>query len=108
VPGPFSLGKWYLPIGIIAVSWVTFIVVLLLFPGGANPSAADMSECHSSSTPAPSEEISVYRTIDYAVVLVMAVFIFASISWVISARKWFRGPISNVEKDLAEKRQLSQ
>ncbi|KAI0818650.1 amino acid/polyamine transporter I [Irpex lacteus] len=80
--GPFSLGKWYLPIGIVAVSWVAFIIILLLFPGGSNPSAADMN---------------------YAVVLVASVFIFASISWIISARKWFNGPISNVEKDMAEK-----
>lgn len=37
VPGPFSLGRWYLPIGIIAVAWVSFIIVLLLFPGFQDP-----------------------------------------------------------------------
>ena len=44
-PGPFSLGKWYLPIGIIAVAWVSFITVLLLFPPEANPTAETMSAC---------------------------------------------------------------
>ena len=37
--------------------------------------------------------------IDYAVVIVMAVFIFASVSWVLSARKWFHGPIRTVDGD---------
>lgn len=44
VPGPFTLGKWYMPIGIIAVVWVQFITVLLLFPPGSNPPADEMSE----------------------------------------------------------------
>ncbi|THH31098.1 hypothetical protein EUX98_g3095 [Antrodiella citrinella] len=78
VPGPFSLGRWYIPIGIVAVSWVAFIVVLLLFPSGSAPTA---------------------KTMNYAVVIVMAVFIFASFSWVVSARKWFHGPIKTVEGD---------
>ena len=43
-PGPFSLGKWYMPLGIIAVAWVQFVTVLLLFPGGSNPPADEMSE----------------------------------------------------------------
>ncbi|EPT00889.1 hypothetical protein FOMPIDRAFT_1121835 [Fomitopsis schrenkii] len=75
VPGPFSLGKWYLPIGAIACAWVVFIVVLLLFPPESNP-AAD--------------------TMNYAVVIIMAVFVFASASWIISARKWFKGPVTTV------------
>jgi amino acid transporter len=33
-PGPFSLGRWAVPIGTIAVAWVSFIVVLLFFPPG--------------------------------------------------------------------------
>ena len=27
----------------------------------------------------------------------MAVFVFASVSWVVSARKWFKGPVRTVE-----------
>jgi len=76
VPGPFSLGRWYMPIGIIAVSWVTFIVVLLLFPPSQSPTA---------------------QTMNYAVVIIMAVFIFASVSWVISAHKWFIGPVKTID-----------
>jgi len=78
VPGPFTLGKWYMPLGIIAVSWVAFIQILLVFPPASSVTA---------------------ETMNYAVVLVMAVFLFASISWIVSAHKWFTGPISNVEKE---------
>ena len=49
-PGPFSLGKWYMPIGIIAVAWVSFITVLLLFPPEVNPTPETMSECSSLYT----------------------------------------------------------
>ena len=38
-----------------------------------------------------------FAILDYAVVLIMAVFIFASLSWIFSARKWFVGPISNLD-----------
>ncbi|KAF9465959.1 amino acid/polyamine transporter I [Collybia nuda] len=74
VPGPFTLGKMSTPVGTIAVAWVTFIVVLLLFPTRRMTTAQDMN---------------------YAVVIVGLVFVFASASWVISARKWFHGPIDN-------------
>lgn len=94
VPGPFSLGKWYMPIGIISVSWVSFIVVLLLFPPASVVDPESMSEKYLF--------VLVYQTLtlnndtDYAVVIVMAVFLFASISWVISARHWFHGPVSTI------------
>ncbi|KAN0088292.1 Amino acid/polyamine transporter I [Tylopilus felleus] len=80
-PGFFSLGRWYLPIGIVAVSWVAFIVVLLFFPSSQTTSAPGMN---------------------YAVVIIMGVFIFASVSWVVSAHKWFHGPIINVDTDRTE------
>lgn len=76
VPGTFSLGRWYMPIGIIAVAWVSFIVVLLFFPPTQTATPVGMN---------------------YAVVIIMGVFIFASISWVVSAHKWFHGPIKNID-----------
>ena len=30
----------------------------------------------------------------------MAVFVFASLSWVLSARKWFKGPVRTVDEDV--------
>ncbi|KAJ6469717.1 APC amino acid permease [Mycena vitilis] len=81
-PGPFSLGRWSTPIGAVAVAWVGFIVIVLLFPPGQETNSG---------------------TMNYAVLIVMAVFMFAAISWVVSAHKWFHGPIRNVD-DTAEKR----
>lgn len=43
-PGYFTLGRWYMPIGIVAVSWVVFITALLLFPSTQATTAPDMSE----------------------------------------------------------------
>ncbi|CCM05746.1 uncharacterized protein FIBRA_07978 [Fibroporia radiculosa] len=76
VPGPFTLGKWYLPIGSVAVAWVAFIVVLLCFP---------------------TAQIANADTMNYSVVIIMAVFLFASCWWVLSARKWFVGPLPNID-----------
>lgn len=46
--GPFSLGRWYMPIGVIAVLWVCFITVLLVFPAEVHPTAQTMSTFISS------------------------------------------------------------
>ncbi|KAI9467111.1 amino acid transporter [Lactarius psammicola] len=37
--------------------------------------------------------------VDYAVVIIMGVFIYAALSWVVSARKWFKGPVTNLSKE---------
>ncbi|KAL0954076.1 hypothetical protein HGRIS_005225 [Hohenbuehelia grisea] len=77
-PGPFSLGRWQKPLGIISVTWIAFVAVVLLFPSTATPTALDMN---------------------YGVVLVAAVFFIASATWIFSARKWFTGPIPNISED---------
>ncbi|RPD67500.1 amino acid transporter [Lentinus tigrinus ALCF2SS1-7] len=74
-PGPFSLGWWYMPIGSTAVAWTAFVIVLFLFPSGVNPTA---------------------DTMNYTVVVIMGVFMFASLSWIFSARKWFKGPVRTI------------
>ncbi|KAJ7623574.1 amino acid transporter [Roridomyces roridus] len=74
--GWFTLGRWSIPIGVVAVSWVIFITVLLLFPPGQKPEPG---------------------TMNYATLLVGAVFVFATVSWIFSARKWFHGPVRNVD-----------
>lgn len=88
VPGTFHLGRWSSPIGAVAVAWVAFINILLLFPPGQHTNA---------------------KTMNYAVVIIMGVFIYAALSWVVSARKWFKGPVSNLSKEpsLEEKGRLS-
>jgi hypothetical protein len=93
-PGPFTLGRWYLPIGIIAVAWVSFITLVLLFPSYRHPSASEMSESYTISSRIWTKN-QIYSK-DYTVVIIMGVFLFASVSWVLSARKWFTGPVSNL------------
>ncbi|KAG1742376.1 amino acid transporter [Suillus paluster] len=75
-PGPFNLGWWSFPIGWTGVVWVAFMVVMLLFPY---------------------TQIANVQTMNYSVVIVMAVFIFAAGSWIFSAKHWFTGPIPNID-----------
>ena len=35
---------------------------------------------------------------DYSVVIIMGVFIFASLTWVLSARHWFIGPVRTIDE----------
>jgi hypothetical protein len=44
VPGSFTLGRWFVPIGAIAVAWVTFINILLMFPTVLPATPQNMSE----------------------------------------------------------------
>jgi amino acid permease (GABA permease) len=69
--GPWHLGRWSKPIGIIACIWVVFISVLFMLPT-MNPITHD--------------------NFNYTVVAVVAVIGFAGIWWLVSAHKWFTGP----------------
>ncbi|EIW80962.1 amino acid transporter [Coniophora puteana RWD-64-598 SS2] len=75
-PGPFSLGRWSRLSGAISVLWTVFMVIMLLFPYARQVDA---------------------QTMNYSVVLVMAVALFASLSWIFSARHWFTGPVPNID-----------
>jgi amino acid transporter len=80
-PGPWTLGKWYKPIGIIAVTWVV-VITLLFFAPQFSPwtTAADFNWAGP-----------------VFVAIMAAVFIWFGVS----ARKWFKGPkIEGDEADL--------
>ncbi len=89
VHGPWHLGRWSRPIGVIATVWVAFIVVLFVLPP-ANP-----------ITPA---------TFNYSIVAVAVVVLFAGTYWAVSARNWFKGPrvqgtpeeLASIERELGE------
>jgi amino acid permease (GABA permease) len=70
-PGPWQLGRWSRPIGIIAVAWVVIISVLFMLPTASPITGTNFN---------------------YTVVAVVAVLGFAGIWWLASARKWFTGP----------------
>ncbi|WP_026415960.1 amino acid permease [Actinomadura oligospora] len=69
--GPWHLGRWSRPIGTVAVVWVAVISVLFMLPP-ANPITTD--------------------SFNYAPIALAAVLGGASLWWVLSARRWFKGP----------------
>ncbi|WP_045312928.1 amino acid permease [Lentzea aerocolonigenes] len=85
--GPWHLGRWSRPIGVVAVAWVVFITVLFMLPQ-ASPVTA--------------------KTFNYTPIAVLVVLGFAGVWWLVSARKWFKGPkvqgtpeeLAAIERDL--------
>ncbi|WVW86520.1 hypothetical protein I302_108569 [Kwoniella bestiolae CBS 10118] len=74
VPGPWHLGRWSRTCGIIAVTWMTFAIVLFSFPADTDPDAGSFN---------------------YACLVAGAVWIFATVYWFlpkIGGRTFFRGP----------------
>ncbi|HEY0692112.1 MAG TPA: amino acid permease [Kribbella sp.] len=80
-PGPWTLGRWSKPVGVIAIVWVAFITVLFMLP--------------QVSPVGPS-------TFNYTPIAVLFVLGFAGIWWLVSARHWFTGPkVQGSEQELA-------
>ncbi|GAA4117544.1 amino acid permease [Streptomyces hundungensis] len=69
--GPWHLGRWSRPIGIVAVAWVAVITVLFMLP---------------QVSPVT------WETFNYAPIAVLAVLGFATVWWLASARHWFLRP----------------
>jgi len=81
VRGPWHLGRWSKPIGIIAITWVVIITILFMLPT-ASPITRD--------------------NFNYTVIAVVVVLGFAGIWWLVSARKWFTGPkVQGTAEELA-------
>jgi amino acid permease (GABA permease) len=81
VPGPWHLGRWSRPIGIVAVAWVIFITILFMLP-----TVSPIAKGNFNYTP----------------IAVLVVLGFAGLWWLFSARKWFTGPkIQGSEEELA-------
>jgi amino acid transporter len=86
-PGPWNLGKWSRPIGIVSIVWVVFIVVLFMLPT-ASPVTA--------------------QTFNYTPIVVLGATAILLIVWFGGARNWFKGPkvqgsaaeLAAIEKEL--------
>lgn len=74
--GPFNLGVASKPVGIVAVLWICFITIVFCLPA-ANP-VTD-------------------QTLNYTSVAVGIVGAWAFGSWFLWARRWFTGPIRQIE-----------
>jgi amino acid permease (GABA permease) len=79
--GPWHLGRWAYPVGIIACIWVVFITILFMLPTA--------SPIHWSN-------------FNYTIVAVLVVIGFAGIYWLVSAKNWFTGPrVQGTAEELA-------
>ncbi|CAL4952752.1 unnamed protein product [Urochloa decumbens] len=76
IPGPFHLGNCGLLVGRVAVAWVALVTVLFSLPV-AYPVAED--------------------NFNYTPVVVGGVLFLSVGAWVLHARFWFQGPITNVD-----------
>ena len=77
--GPFNLGRYSLIVGWVGVTWVAFITVLFCLP----------IVYPVSST-----------TLNYTPVAIGGLFVLIMSSWLLSARKWFKGPQFYVDDSL--------
>ncbi|RCV26117.1 hypothetical protein SETIT_5G219700v2 [Setaria italica] len=75
-PGPFSLGRYGVLVGWVAVLWVATITVLFSLPV-TYPVTKD--------------------TLNYTPVAVGGLFFLVLSSWVLRARHWFKGPVTNLD-----------
>jgi amino acid transporter len=79
--GPWHLGRWGKPIGIVATAWVVFIFVLFILP-----TASPVS----------------FTNFNYTPVAFLVVLGGAGVWWAVSARKWFTGPrVQGTDEELA-------
>jgi amino acid permease (GABA permease) len=79
--GPWHLGRWSKPIGIIACLWVVFITILFILPTASPITVADFN---------------------YTIVALAVVIGYAGIYWMVSAKNWFTGPrVQGTPEELA-------
>lgn len=74
--GPFHLGAFSYPVAIISCLWIAFISIAFILPQ-ANPVDS--------------------QTLNYTIVAVGIVLAYCMGFWALSARKWFTGPIKQIQ-----------
>jgi amino acid transporter len=88
-PGEWNLGRWYKLVGWIAVIWIAFISILFILPTG--PFGVPWHTAKFKWT-----------LFNYAPVAVGGTILLVGLWWMLSARKWFTGPITQgSEEELA-------
>jgi amino acid transporter len=87
-PGAWTLGNHYKWINPIAVAWIALITVLFLMP--------------TVPTAIPWHDGFDWNVANYAPITLGGVLLAVGLWWVLSARKWFKGPVvEGTEDDLA-------
>ncbi|MEU3369575.1 amino acid permease [Streptomyces sp. NPDC006660] len=85
VPGPWHLGRWGVPIGVVAVVWVAFVTVLFCLP---------------QTRPATGGLMTV-DTFNYAPAALVVMLVLAALWWRI-ARRGYSVPAAAVDHDMAD------
>ena len=78
-PGEWNLGKHYKWIGIVACLWVVFISILFMAP--LSPAGIPWNDGFT------------WLAVNYAPIAVLGTLLLVGVWWLVSARKWFKGPI---------------
>lgn len=78
--GPFNLGKFSKPVALVASLWIAFITIVFCLPG-VHPVTRE--------------------TLNYTPVAVGIITVGAGGSWLLWARKWFVGPLREIEAERA-------
>lgn len=77
--GPFNMGRFSKPIMLYGVTWTVFTSIVFIFP---------------NYMPVDKENM------NYTVVIIGFVFIAAGGWYLVDARKWYKGPVSNVDGEM--------
>jgi amino acid transporter len=80
VHGPFNLKRFSRPVALVACLWVAFITIIFCLP--------ELNPVNS-------------QTLNYTPVAVGIIGVWCLASWALWARKWFKGPIRQVEAEVA-------
>lgn len=87
--GDWSLGRWYKVVGAVAILWVAFICLLFIIP--------------ADDKGLPWQDDFTWSSVNFAPITVVVVLGAVGIWWLVSARKWFTGPlhtVSEIEEEL--------
>jgi hypothetical protein len=80
IHGPFNLHIFSRPVALIACLWIGFITIIFCLP--------QLNPVNS-------------QTLNYTPVCVGIIGLWCVVSWVLWARKWFQGPIRQIEAEVA-------
>jgi amino acid transporter len=88
-PGDWNLGRHYRWIGIVACLWVVFIAILFMAP--LSPAGVPWNSAFT------------WLSFNYAPIAVLGTLLLVGGYWMLSARRWFVGPIAQgSEEELAQ------
>jgi amino acid transporter len=90
VPGPWTLGRWYKVLGWIAVVEIVVISVYFVLP--IVPAGVPFTDDFT------------WAATNYALLAVGGTIVLVALWWVVSARKWFTGPIRTVDEPVTAQR----